>query len=118
LRTYLTDLTGEGRPALVVATASTGKDAYGAVRILQCGEKGLRALPSPKAGARLLEGYRGRDQWGLEGRSLVRTFPVHLPGDDPEAPTGGLRTVRFDWEKGRWRVRYRTDPPKTPDKVP
>ncbi|MEP6467429.1 MAG: hypothetical protein ABJB05_14065 [Parafilimonas sp.] len=41
------------------------------------------------------EGYKGHDIFSTLTGTLLRKFPVYLPTDSPDKPTGGMRTVQY-----------------------
>ncbi|GEM_PF-2463734 len=119
-RTWLEDVRGNGWPTLVVFTRSRGTGAYGSLRLLECGPKGFRARPAPRASARQLAGYRGHDEWRWEDDSLFRVFPIYRLNDPDDAPGGGQRTLRYNWKKGKWRFRFKNEdaPPPSQSTTP
>ena len=48
-------------------------------------------------------GYMGHDTIERESEMLVRTFPIYREGDRNETPTGGTRSLIWDFHNGRWR---------------
>jgi len=45
--------------------------------------------------SKIREGYKGHDEFsGLTG-TLLRKFPIYLPGDSPDKATGGMRVVQY-----------------------
>jgi len=109
-RTWLEDVRHNGWPTLVVFTRSQGTGAYGSLRLLECGPKGFRARPAPRASVKQLVGYRGHDEWRWEDDSLFRVFPIYRTNDPDDSPGGGRRTLRYNWEKGKWRLRFKNEP--------
>lgn len=51
----------------------------------------------------LAVGYMGHDTIERQSEMLVRTFPIYLEGDSNAEPTGGIRSLIWDFRNGRWR---------------
>lgn len=45
--------------------------------------------------AKIRDGYKGNDEFSVLTGTLLRKFPVFLPGDSSDKPTGGVRTVQY-----------------------
>lgn len=103
---FATDLDANGQPELLFWTRGDGSSAEGDVsgwRLLPDGGRAPLALPSLAADHAL--GWRGRDQFGLQGDVLVRSFPLYREDDDNASPTSGFVRViryRFDGEDLRF----------------
>ena len=48
-------------------------------------------------------GYMGHDTIERQSEMLVRTFPIYQQGDSNAEPTGGTRSLIWDFRNGRWR---------------
>jgi len=51
----------------------------------------------------LAVGYMGHDTFERQSEMLVRTFPIYIEGDSNAEPTGGIRSLIWDFNSGRWR---------------
>ncbi len=58
----------------------------------------LTAIPE-----HLSNGYMGHDTIERQSEMLVRTFPIYLDGDSNSEPTGGTRSLIWDFREGRWK---------------
>lgn len=90
------DLNGDGQPELFVYGQSAGSGSYGSVWAWSVSRQG-RLLPI-RLGAmnsKDSSGYRGHDRFAVVETSLVRRFPIYLPGDSNARPTGGTRQVTY-----------------------
>ena len=91
---WVTDLNGNGRMEIVLATQSFGTGAYGDVMVYEWGGDGLR-----KAGRNDWKmpgaGYMGHDVIDLSEKHIIRAFPVYLEGDSNSTPSGGRQLVRY-----------------------
>lgn len=102
------DLNGDGQPELFVYGQSAGSGSYGSVWAWSVSRQG-RLLPI-RLGAMSSKdssGYRGHDRFAVVETSLVRRFPIYLPGDTNARPTGGTRQVSYKLVPGEamWQLR-------------
>lgn len=44
---------------------------------------------------KIRDGYKGHDEFSIMAGTLLRKFPLYLPGDAPDKPSGGRRTVQY-----------------------
>jgi hypothetical protein len=109
-QSWLVDLKGNGWPVLILFLSDEGKGRYGFLRLVECRETGFRALENPNTPRALLTGYRGGDVWRWEAGVLIREFPLYKAEDEMGSPTDGRRLLRYQWDKGKWRVRFQTQP--------
>jgi hypothetical protein len=52
-------------------------------------------FPEVRKGDAHFEGYMGHDTFMIEGRKLVRIFPIYRKEDTNENPTGGRRKLVY-----------------------
>ncbi len=99
---FATDLDSDGRPELLLWWQSTGSSAEGAVRGWRFEDEAASiALLLPELDSDSALGYRGRDQFGIQGAMLARSFPVYREDDDNAEPTSGfVRVIRYALNKG------------------
>jgi hypothetical protein len=64
-------------------------------------------FPEIRKGDSNFERYMGHDTFTIEGRKLVRIFPVYQKGDTNENPTGGRRKLLYGLIPGEagWQLR-------------
>ena len=106
-KAWLADITGDGRPELVIASSSVDNEARGALDVYQIEKNSLRRAALPK-----LEepsGYRGGDRFFLDDHLIVRTFPVYLAGDAANKPSGGSQTLKYDFGGGKLSLRVKQE---------
>ena len=92
------DLDADGRPELYVYTTSAGSGSYGDVvgyAVTAGGGLADIRLAEPTEQQMRDWGYRGHDRFRVEGRRLLRSFPVYRPDDPNVAPGGGSRELRY-----------------------
>lgn len=102
------DLNGDGVPELVVTSRTTG--GAGGAEALDVywlnGERVGRATVPELDGT---GGYRGGDRFHFEDRLLVRTIPVYRDGDADGKPTGGTRSLKYDFKEGAFSLYVQTE---------
>jgi hypothetical protein len=96
------DLDGNGVPELYLVTQSAGSGSYASIIAVLPGPDAALIAVEPPAPADAdfapgapFAGYGGHDRWSIEGSRLVRTFPLHRPGDVNAAPGGGTRRIVY-----------------------
>lgn len=99
---FATDLDGDAVPELLLWHADGGSAAIGDIvgwRFAADGE--ATDLRLPTLDGDLATGWRGRDQFGVQGAHLVRSFPLYRDDDDNAHPTAGfVRVVRYALDTG------------------
>ncbi|TDG11900.1 hypothetical protein E2F43_16165 [Seongchinamella unica] len=108
-RAQIADLDSDQRPEVYVAIASAGSGSYGSlVAYVVNDDLTLERIVLPELGEdqAVSDGYMGHDDFAVEETSLVRRFPLYLPGDVNAQPSGGTRNVVYQLEKsgGQWRL--------------
>jgi hypothetical protein len=97
---FATDLDRDAAPELLLWTRSAGSSAEGQVqgwRFTDAGDAIDIALPSLDDDSAI--GWRGRDQFGVQGDVLVRGFPLYRDEDDNASPSAGfVRVIRYRLE--------------------
>lgn len=94
---FATDLDADAAPELLLWTTGGGSLAEGEMQgwRFEAGGEAI-ALRVPALDADTAVGWRGRDQWGIQGDALVRSFPLYRDEDDNARPTAGfVRVVRY-----------------------
>jgi len=95
------DLNHDGQPELYLFTSGMGSGAYGGVIAYIATTAGdlvpiqYRELDER---SRLLQGYRGKDEFFIVGDRLVRRFPVFLQEDPECCASGGNRLIYYRLE--------------------
>ena len=94
---FATDLDGDAAPELLLWTRSGGSSAEGGLRGWRFDVSGGAALLTlPPLDDETAIGWRGRDQFGVQGDALVRSFPLYRDEDDNAHPTAGfVRVMRY-----------------------
>ena len=101
-RVWLEDLSGDGRPEIIVQTASAGSGSYGAVALYadrnhQFRRRRVAPLTGPQR-----KGYMGHDQFEVTGGVLFRSFPLYKGADRNAQPTGGMTRLKYSYQRNRW----------------
>jgi hypothetical protein len=99
---WVTDLDRNGRFEVAVVTRSAGREGRGVLALWGWTGSELVARPVADLSPAQKQGYRGRDVIRLQGRNIVRVFPIYRPDDMFVNPTGGLRRFHFDFAGSRW----------------
>ncbi|MGL6289655.1 MAG: hypothetical protein ACRC2H_03095 [Silanimonas sp.] len=94
---FATDLDGDAAPELLLWTRGAGSSAEGEVRGWRFAANGDAApLALPPLDDESAIGWRGRDQFGVQGDALVRSFPLYRDDDDNASPSAGfVRVIRY-----------------------
>ena len=97
-KVFTDDMNNDGRPDLVICVYSGDNGEIGTVvAISYNAEKAFEPIyfPDIYLDAKIREGYKGRDDFSDFTGTLMRKFPIYLPGDAPDKPTGGTRVVQY-----------------------
>jgi hypothetical protein len=94
---FATDLDGDYAPELLLWTRADGSSAEGDVRGWRFAADGAATMIAlPELDGDLATGWRGRDQFGVQGMHLVRSFPLYRDEDDNANPSAGfVRVIRY-----------------------
>ncbi len=92
------DLSGDGHPALALISQTTGETITEALDVYWLDGKTLRRSTVPTLEDK--NGYKGGDRFQLEGRQFIRTIPVYRDEDPAGKPTGGTRSLKYDFKDG------------------
>jgi hypothetical protein len=103
------DLNGDRSPEVYVYVQSAGSGSYGTVVAYSADARTSLSevfLPSIAVNSRAAKGYRGHDRFRIDGRTLVRSFPIYRDGDTNVNPRGGTRQIVYELAggKGGWRL--------------
>lgn len=93
------DLTGDGTQELIVISRPTR-----GMRTESLDVYWLEGTTMYRAMVPDLEeksGYKGEDRFYLEGRAIVRSFPVYNDGDTAGKPSGGTRLFMYEFKEGK-----------------
>jgi len=99
---WASDLNGDGRMEVIVATQSAGSGSYGKVGIFTWTGSGLKSVAVPELNKAQLKGYMGHDQFSISRNALYRTYPLFAQKKNDPARRVGMRTVRLNMGKFRW----------------
>ena len=95
---FLSDLDINGFDEIYIITTSVGSGSYGTVLGFASNkDKSLSMInfPEIQEGDKNFVGYMGHDIFRIEGRTLVRTFPIYKQGDTNQNPTGRTRKLVY-----------------------
>ncbi len=107
---FVADLDGNGFDEIYIVTTAAGSGSYGSVLAFASNkDKSLSMIhfPEMREGDANFDGYMGHDSFTIEGRMLVRMFPLYNKGDTNEKPTGGKRKLVYGLFPGEagWQLR-------------
>ena len=97
----LGDLNHDGQPELYLITSGMGSGAYGGVfayAVTSGGDLVPIQYRELDENSRLLQGYRGKDEFFIVGDRLVRRFPVFRDEDPECCASGGNRLIYYKLE--------------------
>ena len=95
---FATDLDGDAWPELLLWWRDAGSLAEGRIGGWRFTESASwQPLILPPLDADLATGWRGRDQFGVQGDRLVRSFALYRDEDNNATPTAGfVRVIRYE----------------------
>jgi len=99
---WLSDVTADTRPDLVVTTTSSGSGGYGTVFVFMNHGEAWYARAASDLADDQQAGYMGHDAFAIEHGVLVRRFPLYHDGDPNAAPSGGFAAYSYDFAADRW----------------
>ena len=107
---FVADLDGNDFDEIYIVTTAAGSGSYGKVLGFASNkDKSLSMIhfPEIRKGEVHFEGYMGHDAFTIEGRKLVRVFPVYNKSDTNENPTGGKRKLFYGLYPGEamWQLK-------------
>jgi len=107
---FVADLDANGFDEIYTVITAAGSGCYGSVLGFASNkDKSLSMihLPEVREGDAHFDGYMGHDTFTIEGRKLVRVFPVYNQGDTNANPTGGRRKLVYGLIPGEagWQLR-------------
>ncbi|PJJ60087.1 hypothetical protein [Hymenobacter chitinivorans] len=91
----LVKLTSGPGSELLVFVEGAGSGSYGEVRGYWFGGKDWERMSLPKLSGPAARGYQGQDKFRLQGKEVVRSFPIYQETDANCCPSGGTRTIRY-----------------------
>ncbi len=104
------DLDKNGFDEFYIVTVSSGSGSYGNVLAFASNkDKSLSLIhfPDLREGDERYVGYLGHDSFELTDGGLVRSFPIYLPSDTNNKPTGGTREILYKLYPGEagWQLK-------------
>ena len=96
---WTVDLDKDNQPELAVASRSLKSGARGTFDVYWLDKNVIRraAMQEHQEGS----GYQGQDAFQLQGRGIARSFPVYLENDPESRPSGGMRTLQYNFSQGK-----------------
>lgn len=91
----VTNLNNDDYPELLVFVTDAGSGSYGQLLGYEFLSRGRRDLLLPELDEKLSNGYLGHDSFRVDGRKIIRSFPIYRPQDPNSTPTGGTRTIEY-----------------------
>ncbi|WP_400191173.1 hypothetical protein [Hymenobacter sp. B81] len=89
------NLNNDEYPELLVFVTDAGSGSYGQLLGYEFLSRGRRNLVLPELEGELAAGYLGHDSFRVDGRTLIRSFPLYRPDDPNSTPSGGTRTIEY-----------------------
>lgn len=97
------DLDADGSPEILVFANGAGSGSYGSLVGYAANRRKSMSqiyLPPILGNSPEGRGYMGHDSFRVDGRRLVRSFPVYRENDPNCCPSGGTRTVEYGLVRG------------------
>ncbi|MCB2410250.1 hypothetical protein [Hymenobacter lucidus] len=91
----LVKLTAGPGSELLVFVEGAGSGSYGELRGYWFGGKDWERMTMPTLSEVAARGYQGQDKFRVQGKEVVRSFPIYAPTDANCCPSGGTRTIRY-----------------------
>ena len=88
----------DGRPDLILCVYNGDSGEIGSiVAISYTADKNFDPIyfPDIYLDSKIREGYKGHDEFSDLTGTLLRKFPIYLPGDAADKPTGGMRVIQY-----------------------
>jgi hypothetical protein len=101
---WMTDINEDETAEVLLFTKSAGSGGYGDIQVYRFDGTGLQAVDLPEPESDVMDGYQGRDEYGIKDGRLERRFPLYLPDGANCCPEGGIRILEFDGAKNSWKV--------------
>ena len=97
------DLNADGSPEIYVYITSAGSGSYGSLVAYSANNnKSISEiyLPDLMTDDVNSKGYMGHDSFVVGATTLFRRFPVYRQGDTNAMPSGGIRELQYELQKG------------------
>ncbi len=97
----IADLDSNGYPEIYVYITSAGSGSYGSLAAFAV-NKGISITPIylPEISVEEQPGYQGHDEFRIDGKSLIRSFPIYQSGDSNAQASGGTRQLEYKLRAG------------------
>jgi hypothetical protein len=89
------DLDQNNSPEIYIYACTYGSGAFGKVYAYQFFPNSFDKIHTEPLPKPLAVGYMGHDMFGIENNTLIRQFPIYLPGDVNAKATGGTRKIKY-----------------------
>lgn len=103
----LVDLDGNGTAELILTGRVTGSRNGDTLDVYWLSGRTLHRVSVPEFDEK--SSYRGGDRFHIEGRLIVRTVPLYQANDPADKPTGGTRTLKYDFKNGGFELYVQTE---------
>jgi len=91
-----TDIDNDGNPEIYVFSYGTRGLVMGTVAAYEFNKEAPKKLLLGQPEESATVGYRGGDEFKIDGKKLLRTFPIYLDDDKDGDPHGGKRIVEYE----------------------
>ena len=104
------DLDSNGFDELYIITVSSGSGSYGSILAFASNRDisvSMINFSGVQGGDTYFKGYMGHDSFSLIDQKLIRAFPIYLPADKQNKPSGGMRTLTYGLYPGEamWQLK-------------
>ncbi len=89
------DLNNNNLPEIYAFVIGRGNNAKGGFIGFEFGRDEVVQLAFPEPNPKLMEGYMGQDSIFIQGKYLVRQFPVYNDSDFSLTPTANTRVIEY-----------------------
>jgi len=108
-KVLIDDFSDDGYPDLALCVYNGTDGDIGTIMGVSSENKELSPIYFPDIflDPKLREGYKGHDEFSTVTGTILRTFPLYLPSDVPDQPTGGKRNVQYKAMKDEGRLTFK-----------
>lgn len=105
----MADLNKDGKQEVYVFNQSAGSGSYGQLFAFQMDGNRMDSIILDELPTKYLDQYMGHDSFDLQGKYLIRVFPLYHEMDPNCCPTGGMKKLKYKLVKHSGELRLVLD---------
>lgn len=105
----MADLNKDGKQEVYVFNQSAGSGSYGQLFAFQMDGNRMDSIILDELPTKYLDQYMGHDSFDLQGKHLIRVFPLYHEMDPNCCPTGGMKKLKYKLVKHSGELRLVLD---------